>query len=146
FFVHGWLLGEPGKYDRERALYTEDCLTFVKNTQPKTWEKYQKLYPNEPEKAFIARVATQLNKVDPHASNKELRKYGTLGVLRHEVRDRSASFKLCQFKPEHGLNPETQAMYQGNILRLVPELVYSPYVSATELSEVQANAPLAPLK
>lgn len=41
----GWLLGEPAKYDRERALYTEDCLAFVKTTQPKTWEKYQKLYP-----------------------------------------------------------------------------------------------------
>jgi hypothetical protein len=98
----GWLLGEPAKYDRKLALYTEDCLAFVKNTQPKAWEKYQKLYPNDPEKAFITRVATQLNKVDPHASNKDLRKYGTLGALRHEVRDKSASFKLCQFKPEHG--------------------------------------------
>lgn len=107
----GWLLGTPAKYDRERALYTEDCLAFVKNTQPKTWEKYQKLYPSDPAKAFITRVATQLGKVDPHATSKELRKYGTLGVLRHEVRDKSASFKLCQFKPEHGLNPETQAMY-----------------------------------
>ena len=27
----------------------------------------------------------------------------------------TASFKLCQFKPVHGLNPETQAMYDGNI-------------------------------
>ncbi len=136
----GWVLGETAKYDRERALYTEDCLAFVKNTQPKTWEKYQKLNPNEPEKAFIARVATQLGKVDPNATSKELRKYGTLGVLRHEVRDKSASFKLCQFKPEHGLNPETQAMYQGNILRVVPELVYSPYANDAHLAETGAKA------
>ncbi len=65
----GWLLGDPLKYDRELALYTEDCLAFVKNTQPKTWEKYQKLFPNDPEKAFIARVATQLNKDLRHRPN-----------------------------------------------------------------------------
>ena len=41
----GWKLGEPAKYDRKLALYTEDCLQYVKTTQPKTWEKYEKLYP-----------------------------------------------------------------------------------------------------
>jgi len=50
-------------------------------------------------------------------------------VLRHELRDKSVSFKFCQFKPEHGLNPATQAMYKGNILRVVPELVYSSYAT-----------------
>src|SRR5690606_25166087 len=54
---------------------------------------------------------------------------------RHELRDKSVSFKLCQFKPEHGLNPETLACYEGNILRVVPELVYSPYATATHLEE-----------
>ena len=92
-------------------------------------EKYKKLYPSNPEKAFIAKLAAQLNKADPLASDKSLRTFGTLGVLRHELRDKSASFKLCQFKPEHGLNPEIQALYAGNILRVVPELVYSPYAT-----------------
>ena len=88
-------------------------------TQPKTWEKYQQLYPSNSEKAFIDKLAGQLGKADPQASDKNLRTFGTLGVLRHELRDKSASFKLCQFKPEHSLNPETQAMYEGNILRYV---------------------------
>ena len=61
-------------------------------------------------------------------------------MLRHELRDKSASFKLCQFKPDHGLNPETQAMYEGNILRVVPELVYSPYATEVHLEETGTKA------
>ena len=48
-------LGTPSKYDRTLALYTEDCLSYVKSTQPKMWEKYQGLYPADSEKAFIDR-------------------------------------------------------------------------------------------
>lgn len=136
----GWKLGEPAKYDRKLALYTEDCLQYVKTTQPKTWEKYQQLYPANSEQAFIDKLASQLSKADPQASDKHLRTFGTLGVLRHEIRDKSASFKMCQFKPEHGLNPDTLAMYEGNILRVVPELVYSPYATAAHLEETGKQA------
>ena len=136
----GWKLGDPTKYDRKLALYTEDCLHYVKTTQPKTWEKYEKLYPTNPEQAFIDKLASQLSKADPQASDKSLRTFGTLGVLRHELRDKSASFKMCQFKPEHGLNPDTLAMYEGNILRVVPELVYSPYATEAHLAETGKQA------
>ena len=136
----GWKLGAPAKYDRKLALYTEDCLQYVKMTQPKTWEKYQQLYPANPEQAFIDKLASQLSKADPQASDKHLRTFGTLGVLRNEIRDKSASFKMCQFKPEHGLNPDTLAMYQGNILRVVPELTYSPYATEAHLAETGKQA------
>ena len=136
----GWQLGEPTNYNRELALYPSDCLAYVKTTQPKSWDKYQQLYPSDPEKTFIDKLAAQLAKADPLASDKSLRTFGTLGVLRHELRDKSASFKLCQFKPEHSLNPETQAMYEGNILRVVPELVYSPYATEAHLAETGTKA------
>lgn len=136
----GWVLGNPHKYDRKLALYTEDCLQYVQATQPKNWEKYEKLYPANPEQAFIDKLASQLSKADPQASDKHLRTFGTLGVLRHEIRDKSASLKMCQFKPEHGLNPDTLAMYEGNILRVVPELVYSPYATEAHLAETGKQA------
>ena len=135
----GWKLGDPADYNRELALYTSDCLDYVKTAQPNTWGKYKKLYPSNPDKAFIDKLAAQLSKANPHATDKSLRTFGTLGVLRHELRDKSASFKLCQFKPEHGLNPETQAMYEGNILRVVPELVYSPYATDAHFAETGAK-------
>lgn len=136
----GWKLGDPSKYNCTLALYTDDCLEYVKTSQSKTWDKYKNLYPIDPEKAFIDKLASQLSKVDPQASDKSLRTFGTLGVLRHELRDKSASFKLCQFKPEHSLNPDTLAMYEGNILRVVPELVYSPYATAAHLAETGTQA------
>ena len=33
FVANGWLLGTPEKYNRELALYEEDLLGFVKETQ-----------------------------------------------------------------------------------------------------------------
>ncbi len=136
----GWQRGDPANYNGVLALYTPDCLDYVKTTQPKAWAKYQTLYPNNPEQAFIEKLASQIGKADPQASDKSLRTFGTLGVLRHELRDKSASFKLCQFKPEHGLNPDLKSMYEGNILRIVPELVYSPYASLAELEETGSKA------
>ncbi|MEQ3693599.1 MAG: hypothetical protein ABNH16_01590 [Thalassolituus sp.] len=109
--ANGWLLGKPEHYNRELALYSEDLLGFVQDTQDEQWQKFCALYPNDPESKFLERVAAQLNKADPNAaasfSNKELRSFGTLGVLRHELRDRGTRFSLCQFKPEHDLNPDT---------------------------------------
>src|SRR3954462_5931499 len=82
----GWALGNAAAYDRERALYTEDCLAFVKRTQPKGWEKFVALNPNNPDKGFLDRLAAQLDKADPQASEKHLRLFGTLGVLRHGLK------------------------------------------------------------
>jgi type I restriction enzyme, R subunit len=89
---YGWLLGKPENYNRELALYEEDLLGFVKETQEPQWRKFSKLYPNNPEQKFLDRVANQLKKADPNAANKEMRTFGTLGVLRHELRDRGTRF------------------------------------------------------
>jgi type I restriction enzyme R subunit len=133
--ANGWQLGRPDKYNRELALYPEDLLGFVQQTQDAQWQKFTALYPHNAEQKLLDLVAAQLNKADPNATHKDARTYGTLGVLRHELRDRNVRFSLCQFKPEHDLNPDTLARYQQNRLRLVPELVYSPWTTATELLE-----------
>ena len=127
--ANGWLLGTTENYNRELALYEEDVLGFIKDTQDEQWQKFKTLYPKNTDKKFLERVASQLNKADPNAANKEMRTFGTLGVLRHELRDRGTRFSLCQFKPEHDLNPDTLARYKKNRLRVVPELVYSPWTS-----------------
>lgn len=126
----GWQLGESAGYHRELAMYPEDLLGFVKETQAREWEKYVKLYPNDPDGAFLKRVASQLGKADPHAGNRMMRTHGMPGVLRHDLKDRGARFSLCQFKPDHGLNPEANERFAKNRFRLVPELVYSPWVGA----------------
>ena len=52
----GWLLGKPEGYNRELALYEEDVLGFVKDTQDEQWQKFCALYPNGSEQKFLERV------------------------------------------------------------------------------------------
>ncbi len=141
---HGWLLGESKNYNKELALYPEDLITFIKTTQSEQWEKQLKIHapstrnPNAPEEALLKTVVRDLS-----ASNK-----GTLWVLRHLVKDRGAKFSLCSFKPDHGLNPDAIERYNQNILRVVPELVYSPnnYEGRIDLTLFVNGIPVATLE
>lgn len=136
----GWLLGSADKYDRALALYPEDALGFVQETQAAQWQKFCVNHPRDAEQKFLELVAAQLQKADPNATHKDSRTFGTLGVLRHELRDRNARFSLCQFRPEHDLNPDTLARYRQNRLRVVPELVYSPWASEAHVLETGSKA------
>lgn len=69
--VNGWLLGKPEHYNCELALYAEDVLGFVKDTQDEQRQKFKALYPIDPEQKFLERVASQLNKADPNAAIKK---------------------------------------------------------------------------
>ena len=138
--ANGWLLGSPEKYNRELALYPEDALGFVQETQDAQWQRFYANHPKDAEQKFLQLIAAQLGKADPNATHKDSRTFGTLGVLRHELRDRNARLSLCQFKPEHDLNPDTLARYAKNRLRVVPELVYSPWCTDACLAEAGAKA------
>ncbi|MDC9592737.1 type I restriction endonuclease subunit R [Xenorhabdus sp. IM139775] len=136
----GWIRGKSNGYDRERALYSQDALTFVQTTQPQEWDKFSKIYPTDTERHFLDALVAQLKKADINATDMLSRTYGTLGVLRHGIKSHSARFSLCQFKPEHNLNPETLARYKQNICRIVPELVYSPHASKAAFEESGVKA------
>ena len=81
--ANGWQLGKPELYDRATALYTADVLSFVKGTQPKQWQKFCKVYPQDSDTHFIKHLEEQLKKANPNAIDKELRSYGALGVLKN---------------------------------------------------------------
>lgn len=137
---HGWLVGSGIGYDREKALYTQDILDFVQKTQDKEWQKFKGIFPNDTERHFLDTVEAQLKKANINATDVESRSYGTLGVLRHGIRTRGVRFSFCQFKPEHGLNPELNQRYKQNICRVVPELVYSPYANKAEFEATGKQA------
>ena len=66
--ANGWQLGKPEGYNRKLALYEEDVLGFVKDTQDDQWQKFCALYPNDTEQKFLQLVATQLNKANTKLS------------------------------------------------------------------------------
>ena len=106
-------VGLAASYSRELALFPDDLLAFVQETQPAQWAKFRKWHNGDSEKTFVKRVAEQLDK------------HGTLYLLRHGFKDRDAKFFLCQFRPAHRKNPQLWDWYGQNRLTVIRQLHYS---------------------
>ncbi len=111
--AHGWLDGDPAKYDRELALYPEDVVGWIQETQPKTWEKLKAAKNGKTEAALLARLAQVLDSD------------GSLSVLRHGFKDVSTKIDMCQFRPAQAINPETLERYGNVRCRVVRQVRYS---------------------
>lgn len=99
---HGWHQGNAEDFDRETALDKKAILDFIQTSQPEEWELLNSFYADETENKFIQRLVKEL----------ELR--GMLDVIRHGITDSGIKFKLAYFKPDSGLNPDTQKLYNLN--------------------------------
>ncbi|HRL99852.1 MAG TPA: DEAD/DEAH box helicase family protein, partial [Acidovorax sp.] len=112
---HGWLYGAPGTegdargYDTPRALYPADLLAWVQATQPDAWEALSKNHGAAAEAMLLDRL------------RKALDDRGTLEVLRVgiDLLGLKSPLKLAQFKPALAMNPDLQARYAANRLRVV---------------------------
>jgi type I restriction enzyme R subunit len=114
---HGWTvrthLQNATSYSRELALFPDDLLAFVKETQGAEWDKFKAWHNGDSDAAFIKRVAEQLDK------------HGTLHLLRHGFKDRNARFTLCQFRPAHKKSRLLRDHYGKNRLTVIRQLHYS---------------------
>jgi type I restriction enzyme R subunit len=115
--ANGWVikthLKDATSYSRELAIFPDDLLAYVKETQPTEWAKFKRWHNGASDAMFVKRVAKQL---DTH---------GTLHVLRHGFKDVDAKFSLCQFRPAHKKNPKLLEAYNKNRLTVVRQLHYS---------------------
>lgn len=134
----GWLVGDSTHYDKERALYPEDLLAFVQESQPGGWSKYCRTYCEHPERHLLDAAVRQLARPEG----------GTLWLLRNQIEDRGHRLKVASFKPDHDLNPELLTCYRTNRLRVVPELIYSPngYDGRIDLTLFLNGIPVATLE
>ena len=111
---HDWIEGTSSGYDQALALYPEDLITYIKSTQPKEYEKFQKRHQGNTDAALCKHIASQMDK------------QGSLYYLRHELKEINARFKLCQFKPDL-YSPALMEKYDKNILRVVRQVYYSEH-------------------
>lgn len=112
-----WLYaeGDHTAYDRSRALFPADVIAWVQTTQPQAWETLNKNQGAGAEATLLDRIRKQLDD------------RGTLDVLRHgvELLGLRQPVSLAQFKPALAMNPELQAKYSANRLRVVRQVRYS---------------------
>lgn len=109
----GYAKGDAKAFDRTVALDVATLISFVKATQPKSWEKYETIYGTSSEKSFVERFC------------KEVRSLGLLSVLRHGFKDRGITFRVVYWKPETSINQTAQAQYESDILHCTRQLHYS---------------------
>jgi type I restriction enzyme, R subunit len=118
---HGWLYapGDAEHYDRARALFPPDLIAWVQETQPMAWEALTKTHG--------ASVESGAETVLLDRVRKQLDARGTLDVLRHgvEILGLKKPLQLAQFKPALAMNPDLQARYAANRLRVVRQVHYS---------------------
>ena len=109
----GYEKGDPRKFDRKLALDTETFLKFIKISQPKQWERYEKIYGTASEKQVVERFC------------REVKMVGLLQVLRQGFTDRGVKFRAVYWKPETSINTTTQEQFAANILHCTRQLHYS---------------------
>ncbi len=102
-------------FNREICLDTEVFIEFVKATQPKEWDYLNKIHKDATGKQLIEDLVRALN------SEHE----GTLNVLRHGFKCFGRMIHAAYFAPASGMNPETQRLYQANILTITRQARYS---------------------
>lgn len=116
--ANGWLYGAPGSegdakgYDTPRALFPADVQAWVQASQPQAWAALEKAHGAQALTVLLDRLRKQLDE------------RGTLEVLRVgvELGGLKAPLKLAQFKPALAMNPELQARYAANRLRVVRQV------------------------
>lgn len=102
-----------GSFDTERAIFPDEVITFIRETQAKTWEKLEALHGAETGE----RVLQSLTKwLDTH---------GALTTLRHGFKCFGKILRIAFFRPAHGLNPDLEVRYQANRLGITRQLYYS---------------------
>lgn len=109
----GYQKGNPKAFDKDKALDIQIFIEFIKSSQPKQWERYQKIYGADSETQLIDRFC------------REVRHIGLLKVLREGFTDRGIKFRVVFWKPETSINETTKAQYNANILHCTRQLHYS---------------------
>jgi len=110
----GWQQGAVSEWDKEKALFPDQIVAFIAETQPQLWE------------AMRGQHGVQLESMLLSTLIKELAIKGSLSVLRHGFKFYGKTFRLATFKPAHGLNDEVLAQYQANRLTVTRQVGCHP--------------------
>lgn len=119
---HSLLYVEDGTYQmvgggymehRDRALDAATLVNFIQTTQPKAWERFERMC-NSDSTAKFAKVF-----------NDAVDRLSMVAVLKHGFKHRGIPFKVVFFKPESGLNESAADRYSKNVCRCIRQFHFA---------------------
>ena len=111
--ANGYVSVAGDGFDRERAVFPETLLTFVRETQPKEWAKLEALHGDRTGEQVLDDLCKWMNI------------HGSLATLRHGFKCYGRTLRAAYFKAAHELNPELESRYAANRLGLTRQLHFS---------------------
>lgn len=109
----GYAKRQPTAYDEALALFPDDVIGFLKDSQPAKWGQLEALLGAKTEATILDSFA------------KELDIKGTLHVLRHGFKCYGKTFRLAFFRPNSAMNPEATASYAANRLTITRQVAFT---------------------
>lgn len=111
---HGYVAVPRESFDRERAIFPEAVLGFIRETQPTEWAKLEALHAEKTGEQVLTDLCKWMD------AN------GSLATLRHGFKCYGRTLRVAYFKAAHELNPELEARYAANRLAITRQLRFSP--------------------
>ncbi len=101
-------------FDRERAIFPDGVLRFIRETQPTEWAKLEALHGERTGEQIVTDLCKWM---DTH---------GCLATIRHGFKCYGRTLRIAFFKAAHDMNPELAEKYAANRLGLTRQLYYKP--------------------
>lgn len=111
--ANGYIPVSPDGFDRERAIFPETILAFIRETQPSEWAKLEALHGEKTGEQIITDLCKWMD------AN------GSLATLRHGFKCYGRTLRAAFFKAAHELNPELEERYKANRLGITRQLHFS---------------------
>src|ERR671922_187481 len=111
--ANGYMTVNRDGFDRQRAIFPQTVLAFLRATQPKEWARLEALHGEKTGEQILSDLCKWMD------TN------GSLAMLRHGFKCYGRTLHVAYFKAAHELNPELEARYAANRLGLTRQLHFS---------------------
>ena len=112
----GYIKVDPDTFDGNRALFTREIISFIKETQSDKWDYLCNIQKDKAEETLLDDLCRALD------SEYE----GCLSVLRRGFKCFGKEFHVAFFAPASSMNRDTLKLYNANRLAITRQLAYSP--------------------
>ena len=111
--ANGYVSIDCDGFDRERAIFPDIVLGFIRETQKKEWDKLEALHGDKTGEQILTDLCKWMDQ------------NGALATLRHGFKCYGRTLHIAFFKAAHELNPDLEVRYAANHLGITRQIHFS---------------------